>query len=74
MADLIELALRHVQKNGVTPEDAIKILDSFARGPGRDIPWENITPFLPSPLAERIDRAAVNWMMAHRATDNPEDL
>lgn len=66
MPDLREMALRRL--NGISPEDATAILEHFANGAGRDVPWTNTAPFLAPPLAERIDRAAINWMMAHRLT------
>jgi hypothetical protein len=68
MTDLLELAMRHIKENGMSTEDATVILETFARAAGRDIQWNNSSQFLPNLLIERIDRAAVNWMMAHRMT------
>ena len=66
MADLLELAQRHMQSNGMSAQDAVKALEVFATGTGRDVSWHDAAPYLPKPLVERIDRAAVGWMMAHQ--------
>lgn len=67
MADIGELAMCHVMDHGMDHGDAVAMLVQFAQGEGRDIEWQAIAPTLAKPLAERIDRAASGWLMAHRA-------
>jgi hypothetical protein len=70
---LRELAIYRMRQNGVSGDDATAILENFVKGLGRDVPWNNTAPFLADPLADRIDRAAVNWMMAHHLTDQHDE-
>ena len=63
-----ELARRHLLQNGMTPREAALLLESFLRGAGRDVGWEASATSLPKVLAERIDKVAVSWCMAHRVT------
>lgn len=72
MADIGELAMRHVMDHGMDKEDAVSMLVQFARGEGRDVGWQDIAPSLAKPLAERIDRAATGWLTAHKLTVPPD--
>ena len=64
-----ELARRQVERNGMTSKESGLMLEAFARGPGRDLPWDIQTPQMSriqmDRLMDRIDRAAVNWRMAN---------
>jgi hypothetical protein len=66
MADILELALRRVTENGMSPAEGAAMLERFMRGEGRDIGWKDIVPRLPQAIAERIDRKAVGWMLVQR--------
>ena len=58
-----ELARRQVERNGMTSKESL-MLEAFARGPGRDLPWDS-TALASRAQVDRIDRAAVNWRMAN---------
>lgn len=66
MTDLIELALLHLQQHGMTFTEATAMMTNFTKGQGKDIAWTERATSLRPAVAERIDRAAVGWMMAHR--------
>jgi hypothetical protein len=67
MADILELALRRVVSNGMPMEEAVAMLEVFAKGEGRDIGWQDTVPYLNKATAERIDWAAIGWMIVERA-------
>jgi hypothetical protein len=71
MIELHELSLRHLQQHGMTATEAVAMQETFAKGQGRDIAWSQTAQSLPRALADRLDRVAVGWMMAHRATASP---
>jgi hypothetical protein len=66
MADILELALRRVIQNGMPMEEALAMLERFAKGEGRDIGWSDTVPYLDKATAERIDWAAIGWMIVER--------
>lgn len=73
MPNLLAMAQQHLEDHDMPRADARAMLEDFARGVGRDLPWTTVQTHMPSPWADRIDRAAVNWMMAHRMVeDAPE--
>ena len=65
MRTLRDLALRHMQQNGMTSAEATAALDAFAVSLGRDVDWKATASLYPS-LIRRIDKAAVNWLMVPR--------
>jgi hypothetical protein len=73
MADVFELALNHLQSNGMSEPDALQVLEQFGGGSGKDIPWADIQPYLDKRQVERLDRAAVGWLTVHRLTDHSDD-
>jgi hypothetical protein len=66
MMTIYDLAIAHVEANGMSPEDADRMITKFGAGEGRDIGWADIAPRLSPVQVERIDRAAVGWLMANR--------
>ena len=65
---LRELALRHMQQNGMTQAEATAALDEFSQGAGRDVNWRKGDTSMGGGLMRRVDIAAVNWCVAHRLT------
>jgi hypothetical protein len=74
LMDITELALRHVIQHGMTPNDGVAMLEAFAKGDGRDIPWDEAAPRLSKELTDRIDFAGTGWMLMHEPTANLPDL
>jgi hypothetical protein len=69
-----ELALRHMQANGMAEPDAVAALEYFGGAEGRNIPWGDVVPFIPRRWLERIDAAAVGWIHSHRLAVGGEEL
>ena len=64
---IYEHAEARVRRHGMTEKQAERFLLTFGAGRGQDIGWGDVTPFLSSELAERIDEAAYGWLL------NPEN-
>jgi hypothetical protein len=63
---IYDLASKHIEECGASPEDAEAILLEFGATSGRDIGWADIVPSIPRSWLERIDDYALGWTMRHK--------
>jgi hypothetical protein len=66
-----ELAIRRVQQCGMSAREAALMLEGFARGPGRDIKFNDCVQSLSETLAQRIDQAAIGYRMRNGIPQPP---